>query len=80
MQPQEESIPVPRDAPVPMRHSGWAALMAVLGIVFVMIGVMLVAMIQAPVVPPRIVVTGFALIAFGLLLLPVAWFGRRPKS
>jgi hypothetical protein len=34
-------------------------------------------MIQAPVARPRAVVAGFVLIAAGLVLLPVAWLGRR---
>jgi hypothetical protein len=36
-------------------------------------------MLDAPVVRHRVIVTGFVLIAAGLLLLPVAWLGRNKK-
>jgi hypothetical protein len=62
------------------RYAGWATLVGVLGIALIMIGIMLVAMLQATVVRPGVVITGFVLIGGGLALLPVAWRGRRPKS
>ena len=62
-----------RDRP---RHPGWAVLVGLLGIVLVFIGAMLIAMLDAPVVRPRVIFTGFVLIVAGLLLLPVAWLGR----
>lgn len=68
--------PVDSD-PARPRHAGRAVIVGVLGIALIMIGVMLVAMLQAPVVRPRVIVTGFVLIALGLALLPVAWLGRR---
>ena len=60
----------------PRRHPGWAARVGVLGIAFLLIGLVLVLMIQAPGVRHRVVVTGWVLIAAGALLLPVAWLGR----
>ncbi|HSU68091.1 MAG TPA: hypothetical protein VLJ39_14535 [Tepidisphaeraceae bacterium] len=69
----ESSTRLPEPSP---RHAGWAALVGVLGIALIMIGVILVAMLDAPVVRHRIVITGFVLVFCGLLLLPVAWFGR----
>lgn len=52
-------------------------LIGLLGVALIMIGIMLVAMLQAPVVRPRVIVTGFVLIAIGLVLLPIAWLRRR---
>lgn len=51
-------------------------MIGVLGIALIMIGVMLVAMLDAPVVRTRAVVTGFVLIAAGLVLLRIAWVDR----
>jgi hypothetical protein len=58
------------------RHSGRAALLGVLGIALIMIGSILIAMLQAPVVRPRVVATGFVLIPAGFVLLAIAWFAR----
>lgn len=52
-------------------------LIGVLGIALIMIGGMLVAMLQAPVVRPRVIVTGFVLIAAGLVLMVIAWHFRQ---
>lgn len=71
------NAPEPAERP---RHAGWAALVGVLGLVFVLIGAMLLAMLQAPVVRPKIIVTGAVLIAGGLVLLPVAWLGLRSSK
>jgi hypothetical protein len=70
--------PAPSDPTAGPRHSGRAALLGVLGIALMMIGSMLVAMLQAPVVRPRVVVTGFVLIPAGLVLSIVAWLCRHP--
>lgn len=78
-QDNRQPLQVPDPAARP-RHAGWAALVAVLGIAFIFIGLMLLAMLQAPVVRPKIIVTGAVLIAGGLVLLPVAWLGRRPSK
>lgn len=76
MDPPEQSQPAGPDEARPNRHAGWAVLVGMLGAAFIMIGVVLVAMLQAPSVQRRAVVTGFVLIACGLLLLPLAWRGR----
>lgn len=55
-------------------------MIGVLGIALIMIGVMLVATLDAPVVRTRTVVSGFVLIAAGLVLLPIAWIGRAGKA
>lgn len=52
-------------------------MVGVLGIGLILIGVMLIAMIQAPFEQSRAVVTGFVSLGLGAALLPVAWFGRR---
>ena len=80
MRPGNRQPLQPPDPAARPRHAGWAALVAVLGVVFILTGVMLVAMLQAPVVRTRIVVTGVVLIAGGLVLLPVAWLGRRSSK
>jgi uncharacterized membrane protein HdeD (DUF308 family) len=77
MDPIENPIPPRANRAEHPRHPGWAVLVGVLGIVFVIIGVTLIGMSQAPVARPRVVVTGFVLIVAGLVLLPVAWLGRR---
>ena len=59
------------------RYAGWAIMVGVLGIGLILIGVMLIAMIQAPFEQSRTVVTGFVSLGLGAALLPVAWFGRR---
>jgi uncharacterized membrane protein YdcZ (DUF606 family) len=71
---------VPPDPSTRPRHAGWAALVGVLGVVFVFTGMMLLATLQAPVVRPRIIITAAVLIAGGLVLLPVAWLGRRSSK
>jgi hypothetical protein len=55
-------------------------LIGVVGIALIMIGGMLVAMLQAPVVRPRVIVTGFVLIAAGMVLMVIAWLGRRHRG
>jgi len=51
------------------------------GLACLMIGLMMFAMIQAPAVRHRVIVTSLAFIAAGLLLVPVAWLkrARRPS-
>jgi hypothetical protein len=55
-------------------------IVGVLGIALMLIGLMLIAMLQAPVVRPRIVITGFVLLGIGGALMPVAWLGRRHRE
>jgi hypothetical protein len=64
----------------PGRYAGWATLVGILGIAMMMIGIMLVAMAQAPAAPRRTVIGGFVMLASGFLLLVVAWLGRRPRA
>lgn len=80
MDPAEDQIPRRADVDAHPRHPGWAVLIGVLALVFVIIGVTLIAMMQAPVGRRRVVVTGFVLIAAGLVLLPVAWLGRHGRG
>ena len=80
MRPDPTDGPVPFDPGPRPRHSGRAALLGVLGISLIMIGSMLVAMLQAPVVRPKVVVTGFVLIAVGFVLSLVAWLCRHLGS
>jgi predicted transcriptional regulator len=69
-------LPTPPKGSVERRYAGWAILAGVLGIALIMIGVMLVAMLQAPFAQPRVVVTGVVLLATGFALMPIAWLGR----
>lgn len=82
--PAEPTAAPPRCAPAGPadrpRHAGWAALAGMLGAAFLVMGVTLVAMLQAPVVRPRVVAAGLVLIAGGLVLLAVAWLGRRSSK
>ena len=55
-------------------------LVGVVGIATMMIGVMLIAMAQAPAAPQRTVISGFVMLASGFLLLVVAWLGRRHRA
>jgi hypothetical protein len=73
-------ISVPRKSPEPVRYSGWALLVGVAGIAVMMIGIMLIAMVQAPAAPHRTVISGFVMLASGFLLLVVAWLGRRHRA
>jgi len=62
------------------RQPGWAVLIGVLGVALFLIGAVLLAMLQAPVVRHRVIVTAWILMASGIILLPVAWLGRRKKD
>ena len=62
------------------RQPGWAVLVGVLGVALFLIGAVLLAMLQAPVVRPRVIVTAWVLMASGIILLPVAWLGRRRRQ
>ena len=59
------------------RYPGWAALLVVLAVALLLIGAMLLGMMQAPVPRQRTIVTASVTIAAGLILLPIAWLGRR---
>ena len=72
-----KSDPGERERPEPVRQPGWVPLLGLLGIVFIMVGVVMVLMINAPVVRTRTIVIGAVMLAVGLVLLPVAWFVRR---
>ena len=81
MQQQDDRRPLqPLDPAARPRHAGWAALVATLGAVFICTGAILIAMLQAPVVQPKIIVAAIVLMAGGLVLLPVAWLGRRSSK
>jgi len=73
-------ISVSREPREPVRYAGWAMLVGVVGIAVMMIGIMLVAMAQAPSAPQRTVISGFVMLASGFLLLVVAWLGRRHRA
>ena len=62
------------------RHAGWAVLVGTLGVACLIIGLVLVGMIRAPAVRHPVVTTAYAFIAAGLLLVPLAWLGRRPRD
>lgn len=70
-------LPPGPEKPIQRRYAGWAILVGVLGVGLILMGVMLVALLQAPFGQSRAVVTGFVLLGLGAALLPVAWFGRR---
>ena len=70
----------PSDPALPQRHSGLAALLAVLAFGLLIMGVTLVAMLQAPGSNRMAVGTGAILIVGGLALLPIAWRGRHGRS
>jgi len=56
-------------------------LCAMIGIACLIIGLMMLAMLQAPVVRPRVILTSLAFIAAGIMLVPIAWMkrARRPS-
>jgi hypothetical protein len=60
----------------PQRQPGWVLLTGVLGAACLMIGLIMLAMIQAPAVRPQVIATAVVFIAAGVLLLPVAWMKR----
>ena len=64
----------------PTRQPGWVALLFVVAIACLMIGGMLLGMMQAPVFPRKLIAVGWACLAVGLVLIPIAWAGRRQKS
>jgi hypothetical protein len=63
-----------------VRQPGWVALLFVLAIACLMIGGMLLGMMQAPVFPRKLVVVAWTCFAAGLVLLAIAWAGRRRNS
>jgi hypothetical protein len=71
----EETTAAPR-----VRQPGWVALLFVLAIACLMIGGMLLGMMQAPVFPRKLVAVGWVCLALGLVLIPIAWAGRRKNS
>jgi hypothetical protein len=58
------------------RQPGWVLIVGMFGGACLFIGLMMIAMLQAPSVRPRVIVTACALIAAGIILLPVAWMKR----
>ena len=71
---------ISQDANEPARYAGWSLLTGVVAIAVVMIGIMLIALAQAPAAPHRAVIGGFVMCATGFLLLVIAWLGRRPPA
>jgi hypothetical protein len=65
-----------RKRPVPQRQPGWVLLTGVLGASCLMIGLIMLAMLQAPAVRPKVIATSVVFIAAGILLLPVVWMKR----
>jgi hypothetical protein len=65
---------------LPIRYSGWALLLGLLGVCLLLIGFVLGAMLQAPVVPPHTVLISIALIGSGIILLVIAWLGRSRQT
>ena len=62
--------------PPASRHPGWVVLVGMLATVCLVIGLVMLAMLEAPGVRRGVIVTSCALIAAGALLAPIAWFGR----
>ena len=60
-----------------LRQPGWVALLFVLAIACLTIGGMLLGMMQAPIFPRKLVAVGWICMAVGLVLIPIAWSGRR---
>ena len=56
---------------------GWVVLLFVLAIACLTIGCMLLGMMQAPIFPRKLVAVGCVCVAVGLVLISVAWAGRR---
>ena len=56
---------------------GWVALLFVLAIAFLVIGGMLLGMMQAPMFPRKLVAFAWICVAVGVVLVAVAWLGRR---
>lgn len=67
-----------RDSPV--RQPGWVALLFVLAVACLVIGGMLLGMMQAPVFPRELVSVAWICVAVGLVLIIVAWAGRRKNG
>lgn len=76
----QDEVPARSGFETRRRYSGRAALVGVLGVALILIGSMLVAMLDAPVVRLRAVIAGFVLIAAGIALLLIAWLGRVIKE
>lgn len=60
-----------------LRQPGWVALLIVLAASCLMMGAVLLGMLEAPVVPHKVIAAACVCIALGLVLIPVAWMGRR---
>jgi hypothetical protein len=58
------------------RQPGWVVIVAMFGAACIIIGLMLLAMIQAPAVRPRVWMTGCGFLIAGVILLPIAWMRR----
>lgn len=76
-EPESEITP----ATYPVRQPGWAVLVAIVGGACLFIGVILMAMLQAPSVRQRVILTACAFLLAGIVLLPIAWMkrARRPS-
>jgi hypothetical protein len=77
MAPPEEDVPAGASRRMPVRQPGWVALLFVLAIACLMIGGMLLGMMQAPIFPRKLVVVGWVCLVVGLVMISVAWAGRR---
>lgn len=60
-----------------VRQPGWVVLVGVLATACLVIGLLMLAMLQAPVLRRGVIVTGCAFVTAGVLLMLVAWFSRR---
>lgn len=69
----------PPTRPPSVRQPGWVLLLGVLGVACLMMGLIMLAMLQAPVVRWGVILTSRVYIAAGLVLFSVAWFNRRRR-
>lgn len=63
-----------------VRQPGWVVLVGVLATACLVIGLLMLAMLQAPAPRRSVIVTSCAFLAAGILLMLVAWFSRRGGS
>ena len=60
-----------------VRQPGWVVLVGVLATACLVIGLIMLAMLQAPAPHRSVIVTSCAVLAAGVVLMLVAWFKRR---
>src|SRR4051812_20773310 len=68
--------PARPNRPKPLRQPGWVVLCGLMGVSCLLIGLMMLAMIQAPSERPQVILTSLMFVGAGVVLLPIAWMKR----